>query len=611
MKRKRELTLEEFDSWQRPLQDVTNQLQNSNMSNVDVTSRRNSFGKRCIENTSREKVERDIQTPCCPSRCIENIPLDVCCGLREKFWNLVIAEQNREIVNHRIAVSSEMCVLAGRFVCTECWRLVHGVSRSRYFEQKKLPSPPSDGRKGMKYGHRRYSELANYLGSLGEKQGEKLPDKPKVTLPTCLTQKNTYEEYVASHSDPYCFRHFQRVWKERFPDMRASEKTTFTECRECAMIRQLKSQRLTKEQLLKVEDQKRAHLLVARIAREKYYKHCKKALDQPDKYLSMIIDNMDQAKTTLPRFPTYHKGDATLTRIHHHVTGVLAHGQKAASVFTWTDKFACDSNITINCLLKVLEDVSTNKSLPPTLYLQADNSAKDNKNYILMGLLANLVRRGIFKKVKLSFLMVGHTHEDVDQMFSRLSVHLSGMAVPTLARLQQLVQEAYSPTPTVHHLENLWDYRQLGIQAPVHLNGHSTPHSFRFTKVGDDVVMSYKEWPLKSNSYHSIAVTDLAKAFDGEPDPIQQVTDKGERVFAAMEEDLRKWRDGGKLSDGHVSWWREHLERERRFPMPRIPKVSSFEPHLRVHENPVSLPAMEVLDNHISNLRKQSQVCYL
>jgi hypothetical protein len=29
--------------------------------------------------------------------------------------------------------------------------------------------------------------------------------------------------------------------------------------------------------------------------------------------------------------------------------------------------------------------------------------------------MALLVQRGIFKKIKISFLMVGHTHEDVDR----------------------------------------------------------------------------------------------------------------------------------------------------------------------------------------------------
>ncbi|XP_062602753.1 uncharacterized protein LOC134264468, partial [Saccostrea cucullata] len=37
-------------------------------------------------------------------------------------------------------------------------------------------------------------------------------------------------------------------------------------------------------------------------------------------------------------------------------------------------------------------------SLPLTLYIQADNSAKDNKNFILMGFLASLVQQQIVKK---------------------------------------------------------------------------------------------------------------------------------------------------------------------------------------------------------------------
>ena len=40
------------------------------------------------------------------------------------------------------------------------------------------------------------------------------------------------------------------------------------------------------------------------------------------------------------------------------------------------------------------------KALPPVLYLQADNSAKDNKNFILIGFLANLVQRKVFHKVR-------------------------------------------------------------------------------------------------------------------------------------------------------------------------------------------------------------------
>lgn len=36
--------------------------------------------------------------------------------------------------------------------------------------------------------------------------------------------------------------------------------------------------------------------------RKKYYKHQKKAESNPDKYLSIIIDGMDQSKTHLPHW---------------------------------------------------------------------------------------------------------------------------------------------------------------------------------------------------------------------------------------------------------------------------------------------------------------------
>ena len=47
--------------------------------------------------------------------------------------------------------------------------------------------------------------------------------------------------------------------------------------------------------------------------------------------------------------------------------------------------------------------------LPPILYVQLDNTAKENKNVIVFGYLSMLVEKGLFKKIKLNFLPVGHT----------------------------------------------------------------------------------------------------------------------------------------------------------------------------------------------------------
>ncbi len=42
-----------------------------------------------------------------------------------------------------------------------------------------------------------------------------------------------------------------------------------------------------------------------------------------------------------------------------------------------------------------------------------------------MAFAALLVEKKIFRKVKIGFLMKGHTHEDVDQVFSRYKIVVS------------------------------------------------------------------------------------------------------------------------------------------------------------------------------------------
>jgi hypothetical protein len=59
--------------------------------------------------------------------------------------------------------------------------------------------------------------------------------------------------------------------------------------------------------------------------------------------------------------------------------------------------------------------------LPKRLYLQLDNSAKDNKNRFIMAFCPLLTVRDIFKEVTVRFLVVGHTHEDIDAYFNYLS----------------------------------------------------------------------------------------------------------------------------------------------------------------------------------------------
>ena len=52
------------------------------------------------------------------------------------------------------------------------------------------------------------------------------------------------------------------------------------------------------------------------------------------------------------------------------------------------------------------------------------DNCSENKNKIVFGFLSDLVSKGVFSEVYVGFLMVGHTHEDIDQFFSVISTWL-------------------------------------------------------------------------------------------------------------------------------------------------------------------------------------------
>lgn len=86
--------------------------------------------------------------------------------------------------------------------------------------------------------------------------------------------------------------------------------------------------------------------------REKYAKHRHKAEHNPNKYLSLIIDGMDQDKTDVPHIISNPKALAGNYTLETHVTGVKVHGRR---VFMAVDcgQFSHDSNLTLEVLLRV------------------------------------------------------------------------------------------------------------------------------------------------------------------------------------------------------------------------------------------------------------------
>ena len=147
-----------------------------------------------------------------------------------------------------------------------------------------------------------------------------------------------------------------------------------------------------------------------------YYTRRKQAIYQSKKYFSLMIDGATQAVLALPHMVQQDKTTAEARKVPIHMFLGLLHGRRAYS-FVCTDNFKHGSNITIECIHRILTDVySQDKALPPTFYVQMDNTAKQCKNRYIIGYLALLVQWNLVQNVVLSFLPVGHTHEDGGQI---------------------------------------------------------------------------------------------------------------------------------------------------------------------------------------------------
>jgi hypothetical protein len=173
--------------------------------------------------------------------------------------------------------------------------------------------------------------------------------------------------------------------------------------------------------------------------RRDYWLFKRSAMITPDFFMSLIVDGMDQNTTMVPKMKQTVKNIESRF-VKTHLCGVLVHGiELYADV--WIDAHhKHDSNQVITSVMHVIANVRRRKGrLPLTLRIQADNCTRENKNIYMFTLCAALVGLGYFQEVQLCFLIVGHTHENIDQCFSIISSTLKRTNIDSLKELLELV----------------------------------------------------------------------------------------------------------------------------------------------------------------------------
>ena len=122
--------------------------------------------------------------------------------------------------------------------------------------------------------------------------------------------------------------------------------------------------------------------------------------------------------------------------------------------------------------------------LPPVLHLSLDNCWRENKNRFVLSYLAALVQSDVLSEVNLTFLLVGHTGNEVDQCFSLLAQAFKA-EIRTLEELiEKIVSSGIKPVPDVEVLDFIWDWKMFVIDklADEELRNHSNYHGFNIRK---------------------------------------------------------------------------------------------------------------------------------
>ncbi|KAG0572237.1 hypothetical protein KC19_VG078600 [Ceratodon purpureus] len=295
------------------------------------------------------------------------------------------------------------------------------------------------------------------------------------------------------------------------------------------------------------------HLAAQRAHRELYYANRYNSITESDNVVTVIHDKMDHSKTASPAYSHKNKATDLYFKLPLQVTGMIAHRHGDIRYAHYgLDIYPSDSNHTVGSLAKLLRDLESTpmacsgelfsgdriaplfqavlnganicrsslppiprtpvpaKPLPPILNVQLDNACSDNKNRYMLCFFSLLVARGIFREVYVNFMLVGHTHDDIDALFGRWSMKLRKNDYPTIPLLMKSFMDAETEPVIPHFIEEVPDFKGFidghiasGDEA---LEGHTNAQHFKFYKHANGwPMMQYKivctdsDWLPKEN----------------------------------------------------------------------------------------------------------------
>ena len=341
------------------------------------------------------------------------------------------------------------------------------------------------------------------------------PTTTRVTLPF-HSKKVVFELYILEVPDPCKDSYFFKVWRKEVTKVILRKWLRFALCDTCIGFRETHQALQSPEEKKKLRAAETKHYMFVKRERGAYKDRSKEAETNPERVISIIDDGADQGVYAAPYHCRRTHGDEQHYKIKTFLMGVIAHGRDTYA-FPYLENVKHGTNMSIECLHRVLLDIyKADGKLAPKLWLQEDNTTKCCKSCYKLGYCALLVAWGLFDEVVLSFLPVGHTHEDIDQFFSRLAVYLRTHHARSRKELCQAVHDCYlskfGKRPKTENIDNAANISEWlepylnNMKQAVNRPGITNYHQFRLRRSSDgsNVHMQVREWATTGDPWRGL-----------------------------------------------------------------------------------------------------------
>jgi hypothetical protein len=272
--------------------------------------------------------------------------------------------------------------------------------------------------------------------------GDSMPNSDEIHLEPIYIHEvwSEYKMDMESISTSYLdVSTFGKLWLACFPHVKIREhKAVGLKCSTCALLSDLRKSlkdQPSREYIKRIHALHRATYMGERLA---YYDRRTKGEMMQKEYLSMISDGMAQHHCMLPWSANLNQ----LKSLPHHIQGVILHGRKIFMYRTFHN-VGNGANLQIHTFLKSLEAVmlSEEGQLPDTVYMQIDGGS-ENTAKAMLAICELLINKKLCKRIVLTRLLKGHTHEDIDSKFAIIWKTVRGIHVFTHTQWKNVIEKS-------------------------------------------------------------------------------------------------------------------------------------------------------------------------